>query len=171
VKLLVDENLSPTLVSMLSDLFSGSEHAYRAGRRHHAGARRAALAAAADGSFLRRLSPRWTTARVRFCSTRTISKEIRRARIASRTEHAMQTLAGFVERCGKALEADRGVHQVTKHRLSADRVARKIGVHRFGEEGLSIPGVMPGSSLNGLFEVACQCHAVSYADVRLLRRR
>lgn len=31
MKLLVDENLSPTLVSMLSDLFPGSEHAYEAG--------------------------------------------------------------------------------------------------------------------------------------------
>jgi len=31
VKLLIDENLSPSLVSLLSDLFPGSVHAYEAG--------------------------------------------------------------------------------------------------------------------------------------------
>jgi len=77
VKRLVDENLSPTLVSMLSDLFPRSEHAYEGGlggatdtrlweyalrRGHHAGARALpSLAAVGHGSLLRRLSPRWTT--------------------------------------------------------------------------------------------------------------
>jgi hypothetical protein len=99
------------------------------------------------------------------------AKDILRARIATRGQHAVQAFARLLEHRREFLEPDRGVDKIAQHRLACRRLADQIGIDRLGKQRFQKSWVLSDSRGHCVFKFSGECHCASVQCEESFRRR